>query len=191
MTPHLVIFGAQGSGKGTQAKRLVERLGVIYIGLGDILREISQEKSPFGSRVFETVKAGQLVPNELVDQLVSQKVGDLPPSVGFILDGYPRNQAQADALRHTLTGLSRLNPPPVFINLEVPEPELLARLAKRRETEGRHDDTEETIAERLDIYERETKPALDSIAQWATLLHINGNQPVDTVTEEIISKLDD
>lgn len=186
---HLIIFGGQGAGKGTQAKVLAAKFGLIYLGTGDLFRELAEENSPLGKRVNETISGGNLVPDELADQIVALKLGDIPPSVGFILDGYPRTTAQAEVLHKTLNGLSRLVPQPLFINLEVPRAELLKRLRKRRVIENRADETDEAIRRRLKIYDEQTKPLLDSVSHWSGVLHVNGDQSIENVTKEIIKKL--
>lgn len=188
---HLVIFGGQGSGKGTQARILEKKLGVVYIGLGDLLRELADENHPTAKKVRQTLAVGDLMPDEFMNQMVALKLGNIPPNVGFILDGYPRTIAQAGGLHQTLAGLTRLIPQPVFINLEVPKSELLKRLHKRRHLEQREDETDAAIARRLSIYEERTKPVLDSVGAWAKILHINGHQPISKVTEEILEKLED
>lgn len=187
---HLVIFGGQGAGKGTQAKVLTERYGLVYLGMGDLLRELAEEQTPMGKRVRKLVEGGNLVPDEFADQIVALKLGEIPPSTGFILDGYPRTLEQARALKHTLAGLDRMQPQPVFINLEVPRSELLVRLRKRRYTEGRYDDTEEGIAQRLKLYDEHTKPVLAAVKDWAQILHVDGHQTVKAVAKEIMTKIE-
>lgn len=187
---HLIIFGPQGSGKGTQAQRLAERLGLINIGAGDILREIATEDTPRGRQINEIVnERGELVPDGMINEIFAQRLGTIPPNVGFILDGWPRNIVQAEHLKRTLQRLSRMAPPPTFIYLEAPMPELLERLRKRHEREKRADDTPDTIARRLKLYEDETRPILEKVTDWAHVITINGNQPVAAVTEDIQAAL--
>lgn len=188
---HLVIFGGQGSGKGTQARILEKELGVVYIGLGDLLRELAIEDHPTAKKIRQTLILGDLVPDEFMNQMVALKLGNIPPSVGFILDGYPRTVPQAAGLHQTLGGLARLIPRSVFINLEVPKEELLKRLRKRRHTEQREDESEEAIARRLSIYEERTRPVLDAVAAWADIAHIDGDQTIPKVTEEIVKKVEE
>lgn len=187
---HLVIFGGQGAGKGTQAKLLAKRYGLIYLGTGELFRELASERTPMGQRVKDILEAGNLVPDDLTDQIVALKLGEIPPSVGFILDGYPRNLSQAKAFKHTLSGLDRLLPQPIFLNLRVPRDEQLTRLRKRRYTEGRYDDTEAGIAQRLKIYDEHTQPVLDAVKEWAKVVRIDGNQEIDAVTDEIVAKVE-
>lgn len=184
---HLIIFGQQGSGKGTQARALSRRYGLAYLGLGELFRELAEENSPTGQRVRNTINAGRLLPDPVTNQLVSQKLGNIPPAEGFILDGYPRNLQQAEALHQTLRGLGRLVPRPIFLNLEMPRERLFSRLEKRHKTERRADDTAEAIANRLEIYDRETHPILKAVVDWADVVSVNGDQTVEKVTDELVS----
>jgi adenylate kinase len=187
---HLVIFGPQGSGKGTQAKLLADQLHLVYVGTGDLYRELATEETPMAREVRDLLAAGELIPDDFTDQLVESKLGSIPPSVGFILDGYPRNLNQLKSFRTTLSGLGRLNPKPVFINLEVPKSEVLERIQKRREIEKRiEDETDAAIKRRLAIYEEHTKPVLDNLDGWARAVTVNGNQGPAEVTNEIVEKL--
>ncbi len=187
---HLVIFGPQGSGKGTQAKILANEFGLVYVGMGELLRDIAGERSAFGQRVRRTIAAGHLIPDAMCDEIMTQRLASLPPSVGFILDGYPRTIPQIDGFRTILTALGRLHPQPVFINLQVPRRELLRRLRLRRDIEHREDETEEAISRRLKIYEQQTKPVLEHIDGWAAVINVNGDQSITAVTNEIKQKLE-
>lgn len=186
---NLIIFGAQGSGKGTQAHLLQERLGLIYIGLGTLYRQYAAEPTAFGQQIKEIIDAGNLVSDEITNQVVAQKLGDLPPDVFFIIDGYPRNLNQAQALHRTLQAQERILPRPVVINLQAPREELLKRLGKRRDIEGREDDSDVGIANRLDIYEKETEPILEDMRSWADVVDIDGHQSIEDVAKEIEGKL--
>lgn len=187
---HLIVFGKQGAGKGTQAKELSRHYGLVYLGPGELYRELAEENTPVANRVKRTMEAGHLIPDPITNQLVAQKLGNIPPSEGFVLDGYPRNLVQAKALHQTLHGLKRLIPKPILLNLEISQDQLLARLAKRRGIENRADDSEEAITRRLEIYDKETYPVLEDIASWATIVPIDGNQPVPAVTTTIQAALD-
>lgn len=187
---NLIIFGAQGSGKGTQAHLLQERLGLVYIGLGRLYRQYASEPTSFGQQIKEIIDKGNLVPDEITDQVVAQKIGDLPPEVCFILDGYPRNLNQSKALHRTLQSQERILPPPIVLNLLVPQDELLRRLRKRRDIEGRDDDSDEGIARRLEIYKHDTEPLLDDMRTWAEVIDVDGHQSIAEVAAEIKDKLD-
>lgn len=181
----LVIFGGQGSGKGTQAARLAEQFGLESIGTGDILRRMASEGTPAGDKIAKIIGAGQLVPDDMIAEIVSLQLESLPADRGFVLEGYPRTVRQADLLREVLDRLGRSPASVVFITLDVPRDVVVKRLLER----GRHDDTQELIEERLRLYEEQTTPVLKAVEQWATVVHINGNQPVETVTEEISNQL--
>ncbi|MDP9212310.1 MAG: nucleoside monophosphate kinase [bacterium] len=186
---HLIVFGAQGVGKGTQAKILAERFGLVHANTGERLREMAEEQSAIGARISETLKRGHLVSDELATEMIELQVGGIPPDTGFVLDGYPRNLYQAEQLHRILAGLGRLDPKPVFINFEVPQPKLVERLLKRREIEGRHDDIEPVIKQRHELYQEQTEPVLDAVKDWADIVQVDGDQLVGAVAEETIRKL--
>lgn len=186
---HLIIFGPQGSGKGTQAGILTKELALVSLGLGEMFRELAEEMSETGRHIKTTIDAGKLVPDHITNELVERKLGAVPPTVGFILDGYPRNRNQADALHQTLHRLNRFVPQPTLIYLTLPEEEIMNRLEKRRASEGRADDAPETIKNRLEIYSAETEPVLENIAQWARVIRIDGDQAVSAVTSDILAAL--
>jgi adenylate kinase len=189
---HLIIFGGQGAGKGTQAKRVGKQFGLVYIGLGDVLRQMAGEDTPVGRRIDQTInQQGRLMPDDLVSEIAAMQIGSLPPSVGFMLDGYPRTVGQAVQLKKILAGQGRLTPKPTFINLKVPKAEVKQRLTKRRRIEKRHDDIGPIIDTRLALYAKETKPVLDKVKGWAKVIDVDGNQPIPQVTEEILTKLGD
>lgn len=189
-THQLIIFGAQGSGKGTQAGLLAERLNLTYLNTGSLFRAMAAADTPTGRELHERLAAGHLVPDDVTNDVIFEAIEALPAGYGFILDGYPRTIAQADALHGLLLKLDRSEPRPIFLQLEVPRDVLLERLRKRREIEGRHDDTEAGIAKRLEIYDAETEPLLERVTEWADVIAINGDQPVRAVTDEIMEKLD-
>lgn len=188
---HIIMFGPQGSGKGTQARQIARRFGLVYVGTGELLRDQAEEATPTGRRVAGLLATGELFPDDVMHQMIASRLGSIQPATGFVLDGYPRNQRQVDDLHGTLAGLGRLVPEPVVIHLRVPSEELVRRLEARRQTEGRSDDTEQGIVRRLDIFEQYAQPVLTHLDQWTKLIEINGFQEVGTVTEEIIERLSD
>lgn len=183
----LVVFGGQGSGKGTQATRLAERLDVQHIGAGDILRKIAKEGTPLGHKVADILGAGQFVPDDMILEIVTLQLKSLPADRGFVLEGYPRNVVQSEELRTTLDTLGRSADRTVFVYLDVPRDVLVKRLQERQ----RHDDTAELITERLRLYDERTAPVLKAVESWARVLHVNGDQPIETVTDEIVNRLSD
>jgi adenylate kinase len=187
--PQVILLGPPGAGKGLQAGRLAERLGVPHIDPGQILREAARSDSPTAQQIRSVMSAGELVPDELVDQLVRERLESLSPEQGFVLDGYPRTPQEARALRTTLARLDRLRSPPIVTVLEVPREELTRRLRQRRREQSRADDADEAIARRLEIHERQARPLEEELASWAELVRIDGGQPPDAVTAEIMRHL--
>ena len=186
---HLIISGAQGAGKGTQAKLLSTEFGLVHVEIGNRLREMAEEQSPIASRISESLKQGHLIPDDLATEIIELQLGGIPPNTGFILDGYPRTVDQAGQLHHMLRGFNRMEPQPVFIDLDVPKEELIKRLLKRRQLEGRHDDIAPVIKRRHMLYHEQTRPVVEAIAEWAKVITINGDQPIEGVQKEIRSKL--
>jgi adenylate kinase len=183
------MMGPPGAGKGTQAARLAERLGAAHLEGGALLRRMASEDSPLGAQVRELIAHGSLVPDKVTDEVVGERLRALPTDQGFVLDGYPRNVAQAHALHRLLGELGRLQPRPVVVHLDVPRDALMARLRRRRNLEGRDDDTDDVIARRLQVYDAETAPVRDAVCDWADVVTIDGDQPPDAVAEEIVGTL--
>lgn len=186
---HVVLIGPPGAGKGTQAQRLAERLGAAHLEVGALLRQMASEDSPLGSQVRPLIVTGNLVPDHLTDEVVGERLRALPTDRGFVLDGYPRNVRQARALHRLLGALGRLEPRPVFVHLDVPRDVLMARLRRRRELDGRGDDSEDVIARRLEVYATETEPVRDAVTDWADVVTIDGDQPPQTVADAIAGAL--
>ncbi|MDE3262558.1 MAG: adenylate kinase [Acidobacteriota bacterium] len=154
----VILLGAPGSGKGTQAARLAESLGMPHISTGAILRQAVTDGTELGVAARDIMAAGRLVSDEIVLGIVEARVSAHDCRRGFILDGYPRNRAQARALGEVL---SRLGATEWIANIAVPAEELAARVRGRRGTDGRQDDSEEAFRRRLEVYESESLPLLD------------------------------
>ncbi len=154
----VILLGAPGSGKGTQAARLAETLGLPHISTGAILRQAVADGTELGRAARDIMAAGRLVSDEIVLGIVEERVSARDCSRGFILDGYPRNRAQARALGEVL---SRLGATEWIANIAVPAEELAARVRGRRGTDGRQDDSEDAFRRRLEVYESESLPLLD------------------------------
>jgi adenylate kinase len=187
---NLLLLGPQGSGKGTQAKLISKTYGIPQVATGDMIREIKELDTELGRRVKAIYDRGDLVDDATIVDLIESRLdrGDTIP--GFILDGFPRNTAQAEALDALLARLGR-NLDVVF-ELQVADRKvLLERLAKRAREEGRTDDTPDAIQKRLEIYDRETAPLVDHYRSTrANVVGVHADNPVETVFAEIRSVLD-
>jgi len=185
----LIVTGPPGSGKSTVAARLARCLGAVHLDLGSRFREIAAEDSPLGREIRDSIARGELVPDAVSSRVVRERLEALGAERSFVLDGYPRTPAQAEALHRLLAELGRLQPPPAVVALDVPHDELLRRLRRRRDVEGRPDDTDESIARRLALDDAERAPVLDALAEWADVLHVDGARPVDAVACQIVEEL--
>ena len=180
---NLILTGPPGAGKGTQAQRLMKRRGIPQISTGDMLRSAVSSGSDLGGQVKDILAAGDLVPDELVIALVRERLGQADARDGFILDGFPRTEAQARALDALLADSGR--EPVRLVCLEVPEDELARRILSRGE--GRDDDTEETVRNRLAVYGRETAPMIEHYAD--SVLRLSGLGEMDEVAARIAAAL--
>jgi adenylate kinase len=177
----IVLLGAPGSGKGTQAERLAVDLGVVWISTGEMLRQAVAGGSELGRRVSEILDSGALVDDSTMAQVVERRLGEADASGGFLLDGYPRTQGQAESLNRILEGLSTQLDLVLFI--DVPEEELVRRaLARKRE-----DDRGEVIQHRLSVYKEKTEPLIEYYRGLGLLERIDGNQSIESVTQEILA----
>src|SRR5690606_37284098 len=180
----IVIMGPQGSGKGTQAARLAEKYGVPAISTGDIFRANIKGGTELGRLAQEYSAKGELVPDEVTNAMVRDRLAQDDARGGFLLDGYPRNAAQVDELDAILADLDvRLD---AVVELTADRAELLERLRRRAEIEGREDDTEDVIARRLDIYDEQTAPLTEAYAERGLLARVDGIGEIDEVTRRIL-----
>jgi len=180
---NLVLLGPPGAGKGTQGHRLSERYSIPAISTGDILRAAVRKGTLLGREAKSYMDRGALVPDEVMLGIVHERLAQDDIEGGFILDGFPRTVAQAEAL----TQLSEEQQRPIehVISIEVPQEELLQRLAGRRQLEGRRDDTDEAIRHRLEVYERETAPLIDYYRRQGLLRCIVGVGTIDEIFQRI------
>jgi len=179
----ILILGAPGSGKGTQGKILAERLGLPKITTGDILREAMKAGTPLGKQAKEYYDKGQLVPDSVILDLIKAELSKPEAKDGAIFDGFPRTGAQAELVDRTLAQRGqRLNH---ILLLDVTEDELVRRMSARSQVEGRSDDTPEAIANRLQIYQRDTAPLIAHYAQRGIVHRVPGTGTVDQIAGEI------
>jgi adenylate kinase len=188
MTARLLIVGPQGSGKGTQGVRIAEAFGIPAISTGDVFRAAVAAGTPLGEQVKAIIEAGDLVSDELTSAVVRDRLAQPDAAVGFLLDGYPRNVNQVMHLDEFLEG--RDASLDAVIELDVPRDESIARLSLRAAEQGRSDDTEEVIANRLAIYERETAPILEVYSTRGIVDRIDGVGSLDEITERIVAALE-
>jgi adenylate kinase len=183
---NLILLGAPGSGKGTQAKLLERELGVTHISTGDILRRAVAEGTPLGQEAQRLMSAGQLVPDRVMIELVRERLG-AGVKGGFLLDGFPRTVDQAQGLDQMLADSGeRIDH---VLAIQVPREELMRRLLERARLEGRNDDTAEVIARRLEVYENQTVPVADWYRRRSILVEVDGGRTVEQVLTDIRGRL--
>ena len=177
---NVVIFGAPGSGKGTQSERIIEEYGLFHISTGDVLREQIARGTELGKTADSYISKGQLIPDELMVNILAHVLDSHEESKkGVIFDGFPRTIAQAEALTRMLA--ERNAQVDVVLGLEVEEKELIDRLLKRGQVSGRSDDNLETIQKRLDVYHNQTKPLKDFYQKEKKYRAIQGMGSVDDI----------
>ena len=185
---NIVIFGAPGSGKGTQSERIVEKYGINHISTGDVLRAEIKNGTELGKTAKGYIDQGQLIPDELMIDILASVFDSFKDSKGVIFDGFPRTIAQAEALKKMLA--ERGQDVSVMLDLEVPEDELMVRLIKRGKDSGRADDNEETIKKRLHVYHSQTSPLIDWYKNEKKYQHINGLGTMDGIFADIFEAVD-
>lgn len=211
----LVLLGAPGAGKGTQAKMLIEKYGIPQISTGDILRKAVADGTPLGKAAKAVMDRGELVPDKVVLDLVEERLKQDDCKKGYILDGFPRNTAQAETLDKMLQGLGM--PLDSALSVDVPKDDLLKRLTGRRTCKNcqqmfniyfsppkkdnvcdkcggelfqRDDDKEETIKKRLDVYEAQTAPLMDYYGKKGILKSIQGVGTIDEIFDKVCAALE-
>ena len=185
-TTRLLIIGPPGAGKGTQATRIAERYEIPAISTGDIFRANIKGGTELGKQVQAIIERGELVPDSLTNEIVADRLAQSDAAAGFLLDGYPRTVDQVTALDEMLEGDSL----DAVVLLEADTDEVVARLLKRAQLEGRADDTEEVIRHRQDVYAEQTAPLIDLFSKRGILVSVDGMGSVDEVGERIASGLD-
>ena len=183
----IVLLGPPGSGKGTQATLLVKQLGIPHISTGALLRDAAKRGTALGMRAKARTDKGELVSDDVMSGMLEERLQLEDVANGFILDGYPRNLAQASALDILL---KRLNQPvEEAILIDINAEQILKRIAKRAQEEGRADDTEETVRNRLRVYAEQTAPVADYYAERGLLTRVLGDGGVDEIFQRLRSIL--
>lgn len=175
----LIFLGPPGAGKGTQAQVLAEKLSIPHISTGEILRMAIAEQTPLGIKAKTYVDNGDLVPDELILDLIQERLSQDDAQKGWILDGFPRNVSQAEFLDGLLTQLNQTCN--YVLNLDVPDEILIKRLLAR----GRKDDNEETITNRLHVYRQQTAPLIDYYQKHNLLKPVNGDRTPAEVSQNL------
>jgi adenylate kinase len=185
---NLILFGPPGSGKGTQSERLIARYGLKHLSTGDLLRNEISSESPLGMAAKSFMDKGQLVPDEVVIEMINSSLDNNPQANGFLFDGFPRTTAQAEALDRLLSQKS--TEIAVVLALQVSQEELARRLINRGVTSGRSDDNEEIIRERIAEYERKTAAVADHYKKYGKVLYVKGEGSVDEIFELLSKEID-
>ncbi|WP_180987485.1 adenylate kinase [Arthrobacter sp. AFG20] len=180
----MLIIGPPGSGKGTQAERISERLGVVAISTGDIFRANVTGETPLGIEAKEYMDAGDFVPDTVTNKMVSDRLSEADVEDGFLLDGYPRTTAQVDYLDQILA--NRDQKLDVVLQLTADDEELVARLLGRAEETGRSDDNEAVIRHRLDLYHEQTEAVVAKYAERGILSQVDGIGRISEVTDRVM-----
>jgi len=183
----IVLLGAPGSGKGTQAALMTKELGVPHISTGVLLRAAVAAGSELGQKAKTVMDRGELVSDELMLDLIEERLGQEDAAQGFILDGYPRNIAQAEALDVLLTRLGK--PVEEALQIDVDEEQVVARIANRAAQEGRSDDSEEVVRNRMRVYAEQTAPVVGLYERMGLLTRLLGEGSIEEVFQRIMGVL--
>jgi adenylate kinase len=183
----VLLIGPPGSGKGTQGERLAARLGVEHIAAGDLLRAEVAEGSPLGEQVGDLIARGELVPDVVILSLLLPKVLQAAAGGGYILDGFPRSVEQAGEARKLADQVDA--GPEAVVYLDVPREELVRRILERAKVQGRADDNEETVQNRLRVFEEATRPLIDYYRERDLLHVVDAGRDPDAVTADILAEI--
>ena len=185
---NVLLLGPQGAGKGTQAKRIAAEYGLPHIATGDILRRAMADGTPLGRKVKPIYDSGGLVPDDLMIELIRERLSEPDAAEGFVLDGFPRTFVQAEALDAMLRDIDR--PLSLVLELQVPDEVAIERLSRRAAIEGRADDTPEAIRRRLSLYHEETEPLVEYYRSRGNVVGIHGDRSENAVFAEIQQALE-
>jgi len=186
---NLILFGPPGSGKGTQSEKLIQRYGLKHLSTGDLLRNEISSNTPLGMAAKSFMDKGQLVPDEVVIEMIDSALENNPQAKGFLFDGFPRTTAQAEALDKLL--MQRNAPIAIVLALQVSKDELVKRLKNRGLTSGRSDDTnEDIIRARIDEYETKTAAVAEYYDQFGKVARIKGEGSIDEIFDALTDQID-
>ena len=185
----LLLVAPPGAGKGTQAERLAAHYGIAHLASGDLLRKEVAEGTPIGQAASAYLERGDLVPDDLVIEMLMDPILEAARSGGYVLDGFPRTLPQAGEA-YRVAQLVEGTELQAVLHLQVGREELHRRLQSRAKREGRGDDNEATINHRLDVYDAETEPLLGFYGGRGLVVDVNGEQPVDDVFNDIVGAID-
>lgn len=186
---NIILFGPPGSGKGTQSERLIEKYGLKHLSTGDLLRSEIASQTPLGLEAKNFMDKGQLVPDEVVIGMISSALDANPAAKGFLFDGFPRTEAQSEALDKLLK--LKKTEIGVVLALQVSEEELVKRLLNRGLTSGRSDDNnEEVIRARIIEYHKKTSAVADYYSKFNKVVYLNGEGTVDEIFDALSSEID-
>jgi adenylate kinase len=185
---NILLLGPQGAGKGTQGKLISAEYGIPHIATGDILRTAMAAGTELGSKVKPIYDAGGLVPDDIMIELIRERLCADDAAGGFVLDGFPRTAVQAEALDEKLEEIGR--PLSVVLEFQIPEEVAIERLTRRAEEEGRADDTPDSIRNRLRLYHEQTEPLIEHYRARGNLVGIPADRPVEEVFEDIQKALE-
>jgi adenylate kinase len=184
----IVLLGAPGAGKGTQAARIIETLEIPHVSTGDMLRAAVKAGTDVGLKAKEVMEAGRLVSDDIVIGIAKERLSESDAASGFVLDGFPRTLEQAVALDEILDEIGM--PVECCLAITVDTEEVVARLLKRSELEGRADDNEETIRERMRVYDAQTAPLLDYYGKKGIVKEVPGMGSIDSVSTSLMAALE-
>ncbi len=185
---NLLVLGPQGAGKGTQAKRVAAEYGIPHVSTGDMFRAAIAGQTEIGRQVEPILAAGELVPDELTVAMIRERLGEPDAGKGFVLDGFPRNEPQGDALDEMLGDIDRELDAILFFDL--PDDVATERMLGRAGEEGRIDDTPDAIARRLELYHSETEPVVEHYRVTGKLVPLHAERTADEVWVEIQEALE-
>ena len=185
---NIVLFGGPGSGKGTQSEKLIKKYGLHHISTGEVLRDHIKKETELGKIAKSYIDEGQLIPDDLMIQILDTVMEDAKDKPGVIFDGFPRTIPQAEALNELLK--KRGKELHAVVGLEVPDDELVKRMINRGKMTGRADDNEETIKKRLNVYHNQTSPLKDHYKKQSKYIPIDGNKEIEEIFDSIVSELE-